>query len=236
MADTGIANLKNTVKEYLFLTKRGMSDFNATFQLAVRGLNDLRMFNLRCVKTVKRVPSNVGIIDFPDDLFEPVWLFIQEGGVLKPIPHHPDMVYTKTLEDGVLTNNSDQGEGEDLPSGNTTYGTGTHGAKGDFYFHQDDTNRRWVINGEPTVVFVKYVANAVDSSSDSVEYPAKATPALLAYIRYKEAFFNDKINKNAIGLYKREYDVEFDKLKFLNFSMEKFRQLIYRTSSQNPQR
>jgi hypothetical protein len=239
MADTsGLVTLKNTVKEYLMLTRSGKEHYNRIYQLAAKGLQDLHLFHLRVVNTIKRTPDSIGVIDYPDDFLMLIGVYRPIDGELISIVNKQDLVNTKTLVDGVETDDTDYGEGDSLDYGIYDYRYGSRGAKDDYYYYDDTTNRRFIINGTPvTSLHIKYVSSGLNNDDADIEYPAEASEALLSYIRYKDAFYDNDVNKLAIREYKEEYKSEVKKLRSLHLpTADQLRDMIYSTTTNAPRR
>jgi hypothetical protein len=242
MSDTaGLTTLTKTVKKYLAYTGLGYSHYNEVFSYGIDGLTDLHLYTLTpIVNTVKRTPSDIGVVDYPSDLQQLTGVYRESEGELYPIPKktYLDFVYTRTLANGVETQDSDYGEDTSQDTGDSTYQYGTRGSRDDYYWYDDQIERRIIVEGSPVeTVWLKYVSSGVSTSADSVQYPRKAEQCLMAFIHYQRACFDVKGNKSAIAVYEDKYKKERIKLKSLDLpTASELEDIILWSTTQSPKR
>lgn len=241
MADTsGLGQLKHTVKEFLMLHDLPQTKYKKMYQIAINGLRELHLFHLHKVNTVKRTPSDLGIINYPSDYIKLVGIYFYGGnGELFPATEKRNIVNTKTLNDGVETNNSSVGEGVNIPTGEEYYfDYGTNGGKNDYYYYNDEQNRRFIVNGLPiTTMFIKYVSSGVSLTDDPVYYPIEAKASLIAYMRWQNSISEKGGNKSYVPMYEQNYYREVRILRTLNLpTSDELAGMIYESITRTPRR
>lgn len=224
MALQGLIRISDIVHEALWLSGRDENYYKRFLQHALNGYRELSKFHIKdSVKTVRLMPDSMQIVDFPDDMVNWVKLSVNVGGMKETLTYRGDMVNTTTISSGQETR-STYGEGAVLGVGGNSMPGGIENIYG--YFTVDYEARRFLLY-MPTVtpVYLDYVSVGIDSENDYV--PVIVKDCLVAYIMYKDSYFDNKSLMNDKLFKKNVYDEEVSKLRSCyTFSLDALRDAL----------
>jgi hypothetical protein len=210
MALPGLIRLSDIAHEALWLSGKDDNYYKRFLQHALNGYRELSKYHIKdSVKTVRIMPDANQIVPFPEDMVNWLKLSTNIEGMKETLTYRGDMVNTTTLSGGQETR-SEYGELGTLGVGGNMMPGGIENTVG--YFTVDYDNRRFLLF-MPTLkpVYLDYVSVGVDSESDYV--PVVVKDCLVAYIMYKDSYFDVNSPMNDKLFKKNVYEEEVSKLR-----------------------
>lgn len=216
-------SLKDLVKEIIFETDRDEGFYKKCMHHVINGLREMNKFHINNVRTVRVTCSPVGIIPLAGDYIQLVGIYVA----------YRDTLYPLTRRDDMITPENESGDAAYLDTGGN-YSYATVGAKNDYYYTVEERDNRIVVANIPTrTVYIQYISSDVgyrDSRNNHV--PIRLKEALKWYVLYKDALASDYGDKKLVGLYKREYEEEVSKIRFLDLpTQNELLDILYSTYS-----
>lgn len=158
---------------------------NRYLQIAVGGLRELNLYHLNKFKQQWiSVSSTLGTVAWPSDLVK--WLAVgyNLNGRFWTLTRDDDIIIPSGTVDNQDSLNTSRDENEDIER-STSAAFGTRGGVNSNYFTVDETNRRFVINGDSiSEVLVLYLSTGLNMSGVSV-IPVQAVRALKDFIVWR---------------------------------------------------
>jgi hypothetical protein len=185
MATPALINVETAVTRYLLKNKRSTEDAVIYVEHACNAVRDFHLYDLPNVVSEKIAVSALGIIEMPSDMIGFNGLFTPLGGELWHFTRRDGIVNTTTFTGGVEGQDSTFGEGSALTDPKTdTYGG--IGGVNDYYYTIDWKARRIFCEGiKSATVLLRYTTSGVETSGTTY-IPEMLTPALDAYLLWKE--------------------------------------------------
>jgi hypothetical protein len=210
MDTPGYRTLKQIVKDIHFEGGYGMEDWKYLGQFALNAIRDIHMFHTKKTKVAKViVDPSTNTIDWPDDYIGLCFLGVPRNGQLWTLTRDNNLITTTTLVNGQETLTPSQGEGVVPPEGQVV-GYGTKGGKNDFYYTEDEANRRFfIIGANPANVLLGYISSGV-TDKDTV-IPIRFKEAIINYSRWKIKL-REPIDYRGADYFKDLYEQEVNKL------------------------
>ena len=224
MALQGLIRLSDIAHEALWLSGKSENHYKRFLQHALNGYRELSKFHIKdSVRTVRLLPDSNQVVAFPDDMVNWLKLSVSVGGMKIPLTYRGDMVNTLSLNSGQETRSID-GEGGALGVGGNRMPGGIENPQG--YFTVDYDNRRFLLfMPQMRYVYLDYTRVSVDSESDYV--PVVAKDCIIAYIMYKDSYFDSTSPMNDKLFKKQVYDEEVSKLRSCyTFNLEQLRDAL----------
>lgn len=184
MDSPGVRTLKQMVKDIHFEGGYGNDNWKIIGQFALNAIRDLHMFTTKQYKITKvTVDTQTNTIDWPTDYIGFCYLGVPSNGRLRTLTRDNLLITTTTLVNGQETLNSAQGEGVIPPEGQL-YGYGTTGGKNDFYYAEDEANRRFILVGtNPANVLLGYISSGIEDKDTLI--PIRYKEAIINFVRWK---------------------------------------------------
>lgn len=210
MDTPGYRTLKQIVKDIHFEGGYGMEDWKYLGQFALNAIRDIHMFHTKKTKVVKVVVDpSTNTIDWPDDYIGLCFLGVPRNGQLWTLTRNNNLITTTTLVNGQEALTPSQGEGVIPPEGQIV-GYGTKGGKNDFYYTEDEANRRFfIIGANPANVLLGYMSSGV-TDKDTV-IPIRFKEAIINFSRWKLKL-REPIDYKGADYFKDLYEQEVNKL------------------------
>jgi hypothetical protein len=210
MDTPGYRTLKQIVKDIHFEGGYGMEDWKYLGQFALNAIRDIHMFHTKKTKVVKVVVDpSTNTIDWPDDYIGLCFLGVPRNGQLWTLTRDNNLITTTTLVNGQETLTPSQGEGV-IPLEGQIVGYGTKGGKNDFYYTEDEANRRFfIIGANPANVLLGYMSSGV-TDKDTV-IPIRFKEAIINFSRWKLKL-REPIDYKGADYFKDLYEQEVNKL------------------------
>lgn len=210
MDTPGYRTLKQIVKDIHFEGGYGMEDWDQIGQFALNAIRDLHMFHTKQFKIIKVIVDiQTNTIGWPDDYIGLCYIGIPKDGKVWTLTREANLITTTTLVNGQETLDPSQGEGV-KPSDGQLFGYGTHGGKNQFYYSEDEPNRRFVLVGtNPVNVLLGYISSGV-TDKDSV-IPIRFKECIINYARWKLKL-REPIDYRGADYFKGLYEEECNKL------------------------
>lgn len=210
MDTPGYRTLKQIVKDIHLEGGYGMEDWKYLGQFALNAIRDIHMFHTKKTKVAKViVDPSINTIDWPDDYIGLCFLGVPRNGQLWTLTRDNNLITTTTLVNGQETLTKSQGEGV-IPLEGQIVGYGTKGGKNDFYYTEDEANRRFfLIGSNPPNVLLGYISSGV-TDKDTV-IPIRFKEAIINYSRWKIKL-REPIDYRGADYFKDLYEQEVNKL------------------------
>jgi hypothetical protein len=169
------------------------------------------MFHTKRYKITKvTVDTQTNTIDWPNDYIGLCYLGVPSNGQLRTLTRDNKLITTTTLVNGQETLNSEQGEGVGPPEGQL-FGYGTTGGKNDFYYAEDERNRRFFLIGtNPANVLLGYISSGVEDKDSLI--PIRYKQCIIMYTRWKKNL-REPVNMREADYFKDLYEQECNKLR-----------------------
>lgn len=211
MDTPGYRTLKNLIKDVHFEGGYTTEDWKIIGQFALNAIRDLHMFHSKVYKIVKvTVDIQTNTIDWPDDYIGFCFLAIPSIGELWTLTRKDQLITTTTLINGQETLDPDQGEGV-IPAEGELFGYGTHGGKNDFYYTEDEANRRFFLVGtNPQNVLLGYISSGVEDKDTLV--PIRFKEPIINFVRWKLKL-REPVDMRTADYFKDLYEQECNKLR-----------------------
>ena len=193
MDTEGLVTLKSIVQSALWQGKRDKGNYFRFFELAVDGLRELRLHHVKeGVKLTKVTPGLLNEVDFPEDMIDFIAIGVPVDGKFVSFTRDNDIILTTTLDGLIETQDEDVGEGVNV-SDKISYGLNARGGVNlDGYYNIDYQNRRILLNSTTrTDVVLAYSSSGVSVSGETY-VPVKYKGALLAWIIWQDARYDEK--------------------------------------------
>jgi hypothetical protein len=210
MDTPGYRTLKQIVKDIHLEGGYGMEDWKYLGQFALNAIRDIHMFHTKKTKVAKViVDPSTNTIDWPDDYIGLCFLGVPRNGQLWTLTRDNNLITTTTLVNGQETLTKSQGEGVIPPEGQIV-GYGTKGGKNDFYYTEDEANRRFfLIGSNPVNVLLGYISSGVTDKDTII--PIRFKEAIINYSRWKIKL-REPIDYRGADYFKDLYEQEVSKL------------------------
>lgn len=211
MDTPGYRTLKQIVKDIHFESGLGMDSWKYIGQFALDAIRELHMFHTKQYKITKvTVDTQTNTIDWPNDYIGLCYLGVPSNGQLRTLTRDNKLITTTTLLNGQETLNSEQGEGVIPPEGQL-FGYGTVGGKNDFYYSEDERNRRFfLIGANPANVLLGYISSGVEDKDSLI--PIRFKQCIIMYTRWKKNL-REPVNMREADYFKDLYEQECNKLR-----------------------
>jgi hypothetical protein len=212
MDTPGYRTLKQIVKDIHLEGGYGVDNWKYIGQFALNAIRDLHMFHTKRYKISKViVDTQTNTIDWPDDYIGFCYLGIPtDDGRIWKLTRRDELITTTTLVNGQETLNSDQGEGL-FPMDGQSIGYGTRGGKNDFYYAEDEANRRFFLVGtNPANVILGYISSGVVDKDTVISIRFKE--AIINFVRWKLKL-REPIDYKGADYFKDLYEQECNKLR-----------------------
>lgn len=237
MADTsGLITLEQAVKKILLKSKKPLTEFDRFLELSIDAYRELRLKTVNeGVNYVKRIPSNINTVDFPEDLEHLVAVGVPVDGELWFLTPEHDII--KTTSDELLQEILDSSDGEgvdiyrpELPSYSTRGGINVEG-----YYTVDHNKRRVVINSvNRTEVIVVYVSSGT-STTETTYIPYKYLPALEAWVMWQDSAYIEGM-ENRAQMLEANWNRRRQELAELELDFDSILNEIYKSYTMLPKR
>lgn len=230
-----IINIEDLVKYSLWVTKRPQSERMRFLELLIWGYRELCLRHVPDgIRMVKKTPSSINTVSFPDDLEEFLAIGEPVDGKFVPYTRNDDIIITVT---GTVTETQDStdGEGVDINDAVALGYAGRGGVNTLGYYTIDNENRRIFLNSTTrTEVLLIYKSSNV-LLSGTTYIPKKYVQALMAWLLWKDLEAND----DRIGVIERRemaYNRRVDEIKTREVSIDELMDEIYSTYTMLPRR
>lgn len=211
MDTPGVRTLKQIVKDIHFEGGYGADEWKYIGQFALNAIRELHMFHTKQFKIAKvTVDVQTNTIDWPADYIGFCYLGVPSEGELRTLTRDNKLITTTTLVNGQETLDIDQGEGLFPPDGQL-FGYGTTGGKNDFYYAEDEKNRRFFLVGaNPANVLLGYISSGVEDKDTLV--PLRYKECIINFVRWKLKL-REPVDMRQADYFKDLYEQECNKLK-----------------------
>lgn len=211
MDTSGVRTLKQIVKDIHYEGGYGLDNWGYIGQFALNAIRDLHMYHTGSPKITKvTVNVQTNTIDWPDDYIGFCYLGIPINGQLVTLTKNNRLITTTTLVNGQETLSIDQGEGV-IPVEGQLDGYGTTGGKNDYYYSEDEYNRRFVLIGaNPRNVLLGYISSGVADKDTLI--PVKYKECIINFVRWKLKL-REPVDMRQADYFKDLYEQECNKLK-----------------------
>jgi hypothetical protein len=211
MDTSGVRTLKQIVKDVHFEGGYNVDNWKIIGQFVLNAVRDLHMFHTKQFKIVKViVDTQTNTIDWPTDYIGFCYLGVPSKGQLRTLTRKNELITTTTLVNGQETLNPDQGEGV-FPPDEQLFGYGTVGGKNDFYYSEDEPNRRFFLVGaNPANVLLGYISSGVTDKDTLV--PIRYKECIINFVRWKLKL-REPVDMKGADYFKDLYEQECNKLR-----------------------
>jgi len=211
MDTPGYRTLKQIVKDIHLEGGYGMENWKYIGQFALNAIRDLHMFHTKQYKIAKVfVDIQTNTIDWPDDYIGFCYLGVPQNGKLCTLTRRNELISTTTLVNGQETLDLKQGEGVISTEGQTS-GYGAKGGMNDFYYTEDEANRRFFLVGaNPLNVLLGYISSGITDKDTIVSIRFKEP--IINYVRWKLKL-REPIDYKGAEYFKDMYEQECNKLR-----------------------
>ncbi len=211
--NSGVTTFKEIISEALLRGHRDKSDYELFKKLAINAYRELRLTNLTGVANhIKIGMDSLGFVHLPDDYIEFVNIGIAVNGQLFTFTRNDLIIVTTTLANGVVTQDSLQGEGIQIEEG-AVWGHGAKGGKNQYYYTLDEDNRQIYVSGFPKqTVQLTYISSGIHLDSQTL-INVKYKEAIISHVFYDDALYNDP---KLAQIYWVNYMKQFNMIKMLS--------------------
>ena len=232
-----IMDIEDVVKFTLWQTKKPLSERMRFLELAIWGYRDICVNHVEeGFRMVKKTPSSINTVTFPDDLEEFIAIGQPVDGKFLPYSRDDDIIITTT---GTITEtqDSDEGEGVDVNDAQTLGYPGRGGTNvyGYYAIDYNQPQPRIVLNSTTrTQVLLIYKASNI--LFDGTTYiPKKYVQAIIAYILWKDIEGDD--NKINVSIQREmAFERRVNEIKVRSFTLQDLMDEIYKSYTMLPRR
>jgi hypothetical protein len=211
MDTPGVRTLKQIVKDIHLEGGYGIDNWKLFGQFAINAIRDLNMFHTKTFKIAKVfVNIETNTVDWPDDYIGFCYIGIPVNGQLVTLTKNNRLITTTTLINGQETLDPDQGEGV-LPLEGQLTGYGTTGGKNDYYYSEDEFNRRFILVGaNPLNILLGYISSGVSDKDTLI--PIRYKMCIINYVRWNMKL-REPVDMRQADYFKDLYEQECNKLR-----------------------
>lgn len=212
MDTSGTRTLKQIVKDIHFEGGYSPENWKIIGQFALNAIRELHMFHTVQYKIAKiNVDTSIHTIDWPTDYIGFCYIGVPQNGKLWTLTRNNQLISTTTLLNGQETLDSNQGEGVVPPEGQL-FGYGTHGGKNDWYYVEDEPNRRFILvsNTPPSSVLLGYKSSGVEDKDTLI--PLRYKECIINFVRWKLKL-REPVDPKMADYFKDLYEQECNKLR-----------------------
>lgn len=234
-----LVRLDQVVTDFLLGYYKTTNDYVQYMKHACQVVQNFNLYDGNLVVTEKvTINTALKCIEMPGDMVQFIDLVTPQRGSWWSFTEKDRMVNTTTFTGGIEGRDSAQGEGQRIDQSLVT----TYGAKGGvnkFKYTLDWAARRIFVDDTYTTndyIVLMYVSSGIKATGDTV-VPVFLIPMIEAYLLERETFWIPELVRER-PMRHEEYTRQRQDVRNLvnSMSMQQWRDLIYSTASQSPQR
>jgi hypothetical protein len=241
MADftNALTRLDQVVTDFLLGYYKSTNDYVQYMKHACQVVQDFNLYDGNLVVTAKvSLNTTLKCIEMPVDMIQFVDIVTPQRGSWWSFTEKDRMVNTTTFTGGVEGRDSTQGEGQIIDQSRVT----TYGAKGGvnkFKYTLDWQARRIYVDDTYTAndyIVLMYVSSGIKATEETL-VPVFMIPLIESYLLERETYWIDSLVRER-PMRHEEYTRKRQDVRNLvnSMSMQQWKDLIYSTASQSPQR
>lgn len=213
-----------------------LRNYKKFLQWAIDGYTELELFTMQNVKVAYLTVKANKTVDLPDDFIEYTKIGYNNGGKMEVLGLNDDLMLPRTKDDCGNIQNDNTGECviDDVVFPNYGYYFAPHFRNGQYVgelyagagdghtdgMYRIDRERRQIAFNSDIVtdtIILEYKSSGV-SGDGSTFVPRQCAPVLIAYVHWQRKEHNDKETLGAKDRAFRLYDMQYEKLRDLEFS------------------
>ena len=238
-----VASVMNRLRDY------SMRNYSFLEQIVIEGFTELNMFHLDNIEVVYLRMSSAKTVSVPCDFIDWLKIGIPINGRLRVITKDDSLLLPRTFADGKEVGNKDA---VSVSSSDYLYFpihykdgslvAGLYGLPGGIdstYYRYDKEKRQFIFGGSipRTEIVLEYLSTGVKLGGNTI-IPREAVPALRAYALWQLIENDRKVPMGEKERKKQQYEEEVEKLRFFisAFTLEEYKQMVYKHARQSPKR
>jgi hypothetical protein len=233
----GIVNMDYIVKRVLMdLDDDSMRNYKKFLQWVIDGYTTLNLFTMQNVKVAYLPVNSNNTVNLPVDYMDYTKIGFESNGKIVTFGHNEDLILPREKDDcgNIVNDNTGGCDSDDAILPNYGYFFAPHfrngqyvgelyagagGGNSDGEYRIDLEKRQIAFNSDiaASVVILEYKSAGV-SGDGSTFVPRQCVPALIAFVKWQRKENNDKESLGAKDRVFRLYDMEYEKLRDIEFS------------------